>query len=106
MINNFTKQVIENGGNIYPLVFPTDNKTALFNPSILIHNDEILINIRHCQYTLYHTSGKFESRYGPLCYLNPENDISLTTTNYLANWKDGELISPTKVDTSKLDVHL
>ena len=104
VIDNFVKKVIENDGKIYPLVFPTDNKTALFNPSILIHNDEILINIRHCQYTLYHTSGKFESRYGPLCYLNPENDISLTTTNYLANWKDGELINPTKVDTSNLDV--
>ena len=102
-IQNLAKLVIDNGGKIYPLVFPTDNKTALFNPSILVKNNEILISIRHCQYTLYHTSGKYESRYGPLCYLNPENDITLTTTNYLGEWKNGELINPTKVDTSNFD---
>ena len=102
-IQNLAKLVIDNGGKIYPLVFPTDNKTALFNPSILVKNNEILISIRHCQYTLYHTSGKYESRYGPLCYLNPENDITLTTTNYLGEWKDGELIQPKKVDTSNFD---
>ena len=104
MINNFVKQVIENGGNIYPLVFPTDNKTGLLNPSILVDDDRILINVRHCQYTLYHTSGKFESRWGPLCYLNPENDITLTTTNYLGEWKDNDLHNITKVDTSNFDI--
>jgi predicted GH43/DUF377 family glycosyl hydrolase len=104
IIKNLVSKILENGGNIYPLAFPTDNKTTLFNPSILIHNDEILINIRNCQYTLYHTSGKFESRYGPLCYLNPENDITLTTTNYLGQWKNNTLTNLSKIDTSIYDV--
>jgi len=103
-IQNLAKLVIDNGGKIYPLVFPTDKKTALFNPSILVKDNEILISIRHCQYTLYHTAGKFESRYGPLCYLNPENDLTLTTTNYLSNWNGKELVNPTLVDTSNFDV--
>lgn len=104
IIKNLVSKILENGGTIYPLEFETENKTGLLNPSILIKDNKILINIRHCQYTLYHTNGKFESRWGPLCYLNPENDITLTTTNYLGEWKDNELINPTKVDTSNFDV--
>jgi predicted GH43/DUF377 family glycosyl hydrolase len=102
-IQNLAQYILSNGGNLYPLVFPTDNKTGLLNPSILVDDDRVLINVRHCQYTLYHTSGKFESRWGPLCYLNPDNDITLTTTNYLGEWKDNALHNPTKVDTSKFD---
>ena len=102
-IQNLAKHILANGGNLYPLVFPTDNKTGLLNPSILVDDDRVLINVRHCQYTLYHTSGKFESRWGPLCYLNPDNDITLTTTNYLGEWKDNALHNITKVDTSNFD---
>ena len=102
-IQNLAKHILANGGNLYPLAFPTDNKTGLLNPSILVDDDRVLINVRHCQYTLYHTSGKFESRWGPLCYLNPDNDLTLTTTNYLGEWKDNALHNPTKVDTSNFD---
>ena len=102
-IQNLAKHILANGGNLYPLVFPTDNKTGLLNPSILVDDDKVLINVRHCQYTLFHTSGKFESRWGPLCYLNPDNDITLTTTNYLGEWKDNALHNITKVDTSNFD---
>jgi len=102
--NNLAKQVLENGGKIYPLTFPTQKKTALFNPSILVKDDRVWINVRHCQYTLIHTDSKWESRWGPLIYLNPENDITLTTTNFLCEWKDGELLNPTQIDTSFLDV--
>jgi predicted GH43/DUF377 family glycosyl hydrolase len=102
-IQNLAKHILANGGNLYPLAFPTDNKTGLLNPSILVDDDRVLINVRHCQYTLYHTSGKFESRWGPLCYRNPDNDITLTTTNYLGEWKDNALHNPTKVDTSNFD---
>jgi len=103
-IQNLAKDILANGGNLYPLVFPTDNKTGLLNPSILVDDDKVLINVRHCQYTLYHTSGKFESRWGPLCYLNPDNDLTLTTTNYLGEWKDNALHNLTKVDTSNFDI--
>ena len=102
-IQNLAQYILSNGGNLYPLVFPTDNKTGLLNPSILVDDDKVLINVRHCQYTLFHTSGKFESRWGPLCYLNPDNDITLTTTNYLGKWKDNALHNITKVDTSNFD---
>jgi predicted GH43/DUF377 family glycosyl hydrolase len=102
-IQNLAQYILANGGNLYPLVFPTDNKTGLLNPSILVDDDKVLINVRHCQYTLYHTSGKFESRWGPLCYLNPDNDLTLTTTNYLGEWKDNALHNLTKVDTSNFD---
>jgi len=102
-MNNLAKQVLENGGNIYPLTFKTEKKTSLFNPSVLVKDDKVWINIRHCQYTLLHTDSKYESRWGPLTYLNPENDISLTTTNYLCEWKDSNLINPTAVNTSLFD---
>jgi len=102
-IQNLAKRVLENGGNIYPLIFPTKDKTGLLNPSVLVVDDKLLINVRHCQYTLYHTSGRFESRWGPLCYLNPDNDITLTTTNYLGEWKGNELKNINKIDTTKLD---
>jgi predicted GH43/DUF377 family glycosyl hydrolase len=102
-IQNLAKHILANGGNLYPLAFPTDNKTGLLNPSILVDDDKVLINVRHCQYTLYHTSGKFESRWGPLCYLNPDNDLTLTTTNYLGEWKDNALHNLSKVDTSNFD---
>jgi predicted GH43/DUF377 family glycosyl hydrolase len=62
--------------------------------------------MRHCQYTFYHSEKKkFEHEYGPLLYLNPENDITLTTTNYLCKLDNNLRIKEyNKVDTSKLDV--
>lgn len=107
-MENFVKNVLDNGGEIKPLII--DSKytkgTGLFNPSILVDNDKIYVNVRHCQYTLYHSEfNKYEHPYGPLLYLNPENDITLTTTNFF-----GELNSDLSfkyyhpVDTSKLDV--
>ena len=101
-IHNLAKRVIQNGGKIHPLTFPTKDKTGLLNPSVLVVNDKLLVNVRHCQYTLYHTNGKFESRWGPLCYINPENDITLTTTNYLGEWCDD--FNPKLIDTTHLDV--
>lgn len=103
-IQNLTKLVIENGGKIHPLLFEKENHTSLFNPSVLVHNNKVLINVRHCQYTLFHTQSPFECRWGPLIYLNPQNDISLTTTNYLGEWKNNALVNINKIDTKKFDV--
>ena len=83
---NFTKLALENGGSIKPLLIPAEhtNGTGLCNPSVLVDNGKILVNLRHIQYTLYHSElQKFEHQYGPLVYLNPENDITLTTTNFI-----------------------
>lgn len=105
---NFAKYALSKGGTIVPLIIDSKitNGTGLFNPSIYVDGEKIYINIRHCQYTLYHAElKKHEHPYGPLVYFNPENDISLTTTNYF-----GELNSDLsmkyihKVDMSKFDV--
>ena len=107
-MKNFAKHVLDNGGTIVPLIIDSKitNGTGLFNPSIYVDGEKIYINIRHCQYTLYHAElKKHEHPYGPLVYFNPENDISLTTTSYF-----GELNSDLsmkyihKVDMSKHDV--
>ena len=102
--------VLANGGSITPILVPSTftNGTGLFNPSV--YNDKqtntLLLNLRHCQYTLYHSEKNiFEHEYGPLVYLNPENDITLTTTNYLCKISDSMMVENfSAVDTSKLDV--
>jgi hypothetical protein len=106
-MKNLSKQVIENGGNIIPLIIyhPDTNGTGLMNPSIFNDGGKLILNLRHVQYTLYHTRGKFENRYGPLAYLNPENDITLRTTNYFCSLDDNLSIdSFNKINTSRYDI--
>jgi len=104
---NFVKLALENGGSIKPLIIPAEltDGTGLCNPSVFVENDKILVNLRHIQYTLYHSElCKYEHQYGPLVYLNPDNDISLRTTNYICELNsDLDLEYYAKVDTSKLD---
>ena len=77
------------------------------NPSIFIDSDgDILVNIRHVNYTLYHSEAeqRFFSPWGPLSYLHPEKDQRLVTTNYLCRLdKNLNIINYTKVDYSALD---
>jgi hypothetical protein len=58
MIDNLAKIVIDNGGSISPLIIPgnlTDG-TGLCNVSVFIDdNDDIIANIRHVHYSLYHS---------------------------------------------------
>jgi hypothetical protein len=81
---------------------------GLMNPSIFIDDDgDILVNIRHVNYTLYHSEHdqRFFSPWGPLSYLHPEKDQRLVTTNYLCRLdKDLNIINYTQVDYSALDV--
>jgi len=103
----FVKSALENGGVLKPLIIPSEltNGTGLCNPSVFTENGNILINLRHIQYTLYHSElCNYEHQYGPLVYLNPENDITLTTTNYICELNNElEITHYTKVDTSELD---
>ena len=108
-MNNLVKQVIQNGGSITPLIIPSDltNGTGLMNPSIFIDGDTILCNIRHVNYTLIHCEGNqiFANRYGPLSYLNPENDLHLKTNNFMCELnKDMSIKKHIKIDTLKCDV--
>ena len=103
----FVKSALQNGGILRPLIIPSEltNGTGLCNPSVLIKNDKILVNVRHIQYTLYHSELKnYEHPYGPLVYLNPDNDNTLTTTNFLCELNESlETIYFSKVDTSDFD---
>ncbi len=106
-MKNLAKQVIANGGSIIPLIIPSSetNGTGLLNPSIFNDDGKLILNLRHVQYTLYHTRGKFENRYGPLAYLNPENDITLRTTNHFCSLDDNLSIdSFDRIDTSRYDI--
>jgi hypothetical protein len=109
MMANLTKHVIANGGEIYPLIIPAveTNGTGLMNPSIFNDNGKLICNLRHVNYTLVHCEGKqvFGNRHGPLAYLNPENDLTLRTTNFMLELsKDMSIERYTKIDTAKLDV--
>jgi hypothetical protein len=107
-MTNFVKRVLDAGGDIAPLIVPSEftNGTGIFNPAIYNDDGKLLCNIRHCQVTIYHSEkSKFEHQWGPLSYLNPENDITLTTTNYFCEIGDDLLVKKfNKIDTSKLDV--
>ena len=76
------------------------------NPSIYQDGTELLVNIRHVNYTLYHSENKkFQHRYGPLQYLHPENDRHLRTWNYVARLNpDLTIRTVHQVDTARLDV--
>lgn len=106
--NGLVNYTIESGGTIHPLIIPAEltGGTGLMNPSIYIDGDRLLINIRHVNYTLYHSENKkFQHKYGPLQYLHPENDIKLRTWNYVCTLNnDLTLNTINKVDTAKLDV--
>ena len=110
MNNNICKTALLRGGKISPLIIPTEfsNGTGLTNPSIIKINGKFIINIRQVGYSLYHSEEKqkHQSPYGPLVYLNPEDDITLTTRNFLCEL-DSETLEVKdfkEVNTKKLDV--
>ena len=103
--NGIVDYVLNNGGLISPLLLDEEisfsKGTGLMNPSIFVDGDTILVNLRHTNYTLYHSENKiFAHPWGPLQYLHPENDQTLTTRNYI-QWLDDDLnvINSVQVDT-------
>lgn len=106
-MKNFSEIVLRKNGIIKPLVIDSSltNGTGLFNPSIYVDDARIYVNVRHCQYTLYHSEmNVMEHPWGPLPYLNPENDLTLTTKNYFGELnEDLSFKYYHKVDTSMLD---
>jgi hypothetical protein len=105
---NFVKYALENGGVIKPLIIPAEhtNGTGIMNPSIFIDNGKILVNIRHVNYTFYHSEKKlFQHQWGPLTYVHPENDMHLRTTNFYCELDTNFNITKyTPIDTTKFDV--
>jgi len=107
---NLVHTSVSQGGKLAPLILPhsTTSGMGLMNPSIFVDDDgDILVNIRHVNYTLYHSEKdqRFFSPWGPLSYLHPEKDQRLVTTNYLGRLdKNYNLINFTEVDYSKFNV--
>lgn len=109
MINShgLAKWAIENGGSIHPLIIDhaLTGGTGLANPTILVEDDRIIVNVRHLNYTLHHSErSKYNHHYGPLQYLHPENDHTLRTNNFVMIMNhDFEVQQCHKVDTSRFD---
>lgn len=108
-MNTLSKIALERGGAIYPLIIPSSctNGTGLMNPSILYWQNKFIVNLRHVNYTFYHSEAKlFQHQYGPLTYVHPENDMHLRTDNYYLELDNNFNISKfTKVDTSLFDTY-
>lgn len=110
MISNLGKQIIAEGGDIVPILIPSTgtNGMGMMNPSIVIDGKEILVNLRWVDYSFFHSEKgqKFWSRWGPLTYIHPENDLTLKTINYLCklDYNTLEVVNHAKIDTSKLDI--
>jgi len=109
MKNNLVRLALEAGGQIEPLMVPFElsKGTGQTNPSLFIENGKILVNLRGVQYVMALSEGqqRFNSPYGPLSYINPENDITLRTTNFFMKLTtDLEVERTALVDTSMLDV--
>ena len=108
-MDNLANIAIQNSGNIYPLIIPSKltNGTGLMNPSILEYKNKIIVNLRHVNYTFYHSEAKlFQHQYGPLTYVHPENDIHLRTFNYYLELNNNfEIVRYNLVDTSIFDTY-
>ena len=107
-ISNLVNYCLKNNGVIKPLLIDpqSTNGTGLMNPSVFIDNGKILCNVRHVNYTLFHSEEKkFHHFWGPLQYIHPENDCTLTTVNYLCELNESlDIIKTHKIDTDMLDV--
>jgi len=108
-MDNFAKLVIDHGGSIHPLIIPSSitRGTGLMNPSIFNDNGKLLVNLRHVNYTFYHSEEKlFQHPWGPLTYIHPENDMHLRTDNYYLELNDQfEITRYNKIDTSLFDTY-
>lgn len=109
-MNNFVKDVLENGGSIHPLLIPStelNSFPSLTNPTVYNDNGKLYVNIRNINYTLYHSEKKkFEHQWGPLVYIHPENDLKLRTSNIFCELnEDFNIKYYTRIDTSKFDTY-
>ena len=102
------KKALKNGGAIYPLLLPPDKLPgpSIANPSIINYNGKILVNLRVLNYILYHSETNLnEHPYGPMLYLHPESDQTLTTYNIFCELDDDLSIKAySQIDSSDLDV--
>ena len=107
MIHNFCQYALNNGAILKPIL--TDAKDlkgpSISNPTVLVDGDKIYCNLRNLNYTMYHSEKKkFEHQWGPLIYVHPENDVTLTTHNILGELDDKlDFVNYSHINTSALD---
>lgn len=101
------QEALQDGGSIHPLIVPSSmtSGTGLMNPSILLHNNKIIVNVRCTNYLFYQSEKKkFAHPWGPLTYLHPEDDLKLRTENFYCELDDAyNIVRVNHVDTSKLN---
>jgi hypothetical protein len=104
---NLVQESIKNQGFIKPLIIPSDKMVgiSLMNPSIININNNLYINLRNVNYSLYHSETRdTEHAYGPLCYIHPEKDSTLRTYNIISKLtKNFNIEKFYNIDTSKFD---
>ena len=104
---NLVQESIKNQGFIKPLIIPSDKMVgiSLMNPSIININNNLYINLRNVNYSLYHSETRdTEHAYGPLCYIHPEKDSTLRTYNIICKLnKNFNIEKFYNIDTSKFD---
>lgn len=106
MKENLANLCINNGGFLVPLLISPTNLhlNSLTNPSIFNLNGRLLVNLRNTNYTLYHsTKNIFESLWGPLTYVHPENDMHLKTENIICDLNNFTVSDFNYVSTENLD---
>lgn len=108
-MTTFVEHVIKSGGDIFPLILPSTitGGTGLMNPSVLVIDDKVVVNVRHVNYTFYHSEAKlFQHPWGPLTYIHPENDMHLRTINYYCELDSNfDIARFNKIDSSVFDTY-
>lgn len=106
MFNNFAKYCLTHGAVVRPLNIQPDNTeyVGICNPSIFFDGDRLRMILRKVSYALWNCDKQyhFETQYGPLWYITPDNDRRLKTVNYLCELKNSTL-NTKLINTSKLD---
>ena len=115
-IKNLCKVALERGGTIKPLTIKSKEtgNMGITNPSILRYKNKWIVNLRNVGYALWHSEKEtnpdgnrqnFPSIWGPLAYMNPEDDVNLRTSNFMCELdEDLEITNYSKTDTKELDV--
>ena len=109
METSLVEQLLSKGGRIEPLIVGWEETggLGLCNPSIwhIPDTTKYLVNVRNVSYYLHHCEGeqKYQTPWGPLNYVRPDNDPYLRTQNIICdfNLRNMKLTRPRKIDTKK-----
>ena len=107
MESSLISRAMDKGGSVHPLLIDSSclGHLPICNPSILeLEKDaKYLLNLRWVAYYLHHSEEKqkYQTPWGPLCYVRPDQDPHLRTENYICdlNLDSMEVENPRKIDT-------